>query len=72
MREDAEISTTIANLRTLISEASAYYVAHGTFGNDTTGATWNDVTNVPLDDNTARVVGTAATAHLQVGDDREF
>ena len=44
-REDAEISTTIANLRALISEVSSYYVGHGTFGTD---VPWTDVTNVPL------------------------
>ena len=43
-REDAEISATVANLRTLISDASAYYVAKGHF-ND---AKWRDFTNVPL------------------------
>ena len=58
-REDAEISTTIANLRTLVSEASSYYVAHGTFGSDTDGATWNDVTNVPLSNGAARATGAA-------------
>ena len=47
-REDAEISTTIANLRALISEVSSYYVGHGTFD---AAVTWNDVTNVPLKDN---------------------
>ena len=44
-REDAEISTTIANLRALISEVSSYYVGHGTFGDN---VPWTDVTNVPL------------------------
>ena len=71
MREDAEISTTIANLRTLISEASAYYVAHGTFGSSADGPRWNEVTNVPLNGNTTRVVAatdsTDPTAHLQAG-----
>ena len=49
-REDAEISTTIANLRTLVSEASSYYVGHGKFttGTGGAGAPWNEVTNVPL------------------------
>ncbi|WP_414437567.1 type II secretion system protein, partial [Campylobacter sp.] len=49
-REDAEISATVANLRTLLSDASAYYVGHGKFNTGATGgfATWNDVTNVPL------------------------
>ena len=57
-REDAEISTTIANLRTLVSEVSSYYVAHGTFD----GATWNDVTNVPLVDTNDASVSTTTEA----------
>ena len=49
-REDAEISTTIANLRTLVSEASSYYGGHGKFNTGAGGAgvPWNEVTNVPL------------------------
>ena len=43
-REDAEISTAIGNLRTILSEASGYHVAHGTFGT----VKWKDLTNVPL------------------------
>nr|WP_321318132.1 type II secretion system protein [uncultured Campylobacter sp.] len=43
-REDAEISTAVANLRTLVSDISAYYVAKGTLN----GAKWKDITNVPL------------------------
>ena len=65
-REDAEISTTIANLRTLVSEVSSYYVAHGTF----TDANWNDVTNVPLvDTSDASASTTTATtaAYLAAG-----
>ena len=46
-KADAEESAAVANLRTLVNDANVYYVAHGTF----TGATWNDVTNVPLKDN---------------------
>ena len=66
-REDAEISTTIANLRTLVSEASSYYVAHGTFSTgDTTYANWNEVTNVPLDED-ASATGVNTTAHLKAG-----
>ena len=72
-REDAEISTTIANLRTLISEASAYYVGHGTFNTGAAGASanWNEITNVPLSAPTAAAVndteGAGATASLQAG-----
>ncbi|MCI7363392.1 MAG: prepilin-type N-terminal cleavage/methylation domain-containing protein [Campylobacter sp.] len=52
-REDAEISAAVANLRTLVSDATAYYTAKGSFG--TTGTDgkgsnikWNEITNVPL------------------------
>ena len=71
-REDAEISAAVANLRTLVSDASAYYVAKGDFA----GAKWNDITNVPLASangaatavNAAtNAVHNAATAHLKVG-----
>ena len=44
-REDAEISSAIANLRTLLSDAASYYVVKGEFGANTK---WRDVTNVPL------------------------
>ena len=67
-REDAEISAAVANLRTLISDASAYYTAKGDFGS----AKWNEITNVPLatttnNNTTATAVSTSATAHLKVG-----
>ena len=44
IREDAEISAGVANIRTLLSDANAYYVAKGNFN----GTKWKDVTNVPL------------------------
>ena len=43
-REDAEIATTIANLRTLLSDATSHYAAKGNFD----GAKWKDLTNVSL------------------------
>ncbi|MCI7501897.1 MAG: type II secretion system GspH family protein, partial [Campylobacter sp.] len=43
-REDAEISAAVANLRTLVNDASAYYTVKGTL----TGANWSAITNVPL------------------------
>ncbi|MCI7362701.1 MAG: type II secretion system GspH family protein, partial [Campylobacter sp.] len=52
-REDAEISAAVANLRTLVSDATAYYTAKGTFDTNTK---WNEITNVPL------AVGTDAKA----------
>ena len=63
-REDAEISTAVANLRTLLGDAASYYVGKGGFGN----AKWQDFTNVPLTDAGNTAVGGAATAKLKVGD----
>ena len=57
-REDAEISAAVANLRTLISDASAYYTVKGSFP---TGTKWNQITNVPLV-NTAGAAIDAANA----------
>nr|WP_321432208.1 type II secretion system protein [uncultured Campylobacter sp.] len=61
-REDAEISATVANLRTLVSDASAYYTAKGEFPTDTK---WSAITNVPL----ASAASTNATneAKLKAG-----
>ena len=69
-REDAEISAAVANLRTLLSDASAYYAVKGKFGTDTK---WKDITNVPLKDHggvpiDTQLVGTEVS--LYVGDDR--
>ena len=44
-REDAEISAAVANLRTLVSDATAYYTAKGEFPTNTK---WSAITNVPL------------------------
>ena len=43
-RTDAEVAATVANLRTLISDAASYYAVKGEFRN----AKWRDITNVPL------------------------
>ena len=45
-RTDAEISATVANLRTLVSDAASYYAVKGEFG---TTVKWNEITNVPLE-----------------------
>ena len=74
-REDAEISTAVANLRTLLSDAASYYVLKGTF----TDAKWAEITSVPLKKNAdgaamdaaTNAIGanaTTATAYLKVGD----
>ena len=44
-REDAEISATVANLRTLVNDATAYYTVKGTFDSNTK---WSAIPNVPL------------------------
>ena len=44
-RTDAEISATVANIRTLISDAAAYYAVKGEFGST---AKWSDITNVSV------------------------
>ena len=55
-REDAEISTAVANLRTLLSDAASYYAAKGNFN----GAKWKDFTNVSLkNENGADIDATA-------------
>ena len=61
-REDAEISAAVANLRTLVSDATAYYTAKGEFPTDTK---WSAITNVPL----GNATGTNATneAKLKAG-----
>ena len=43
-RTDAEIATTVSNIRTLISDLSSYYVVKGSFKD----VKWGDVTNVPV------------------------
>lgn len=71
-RTDAEISAAIANLRTLQSDAAAYYVVKGEFGTATYGA----VTNVALKTNTGAsaaniaMVAADANAYLPVADNK--
>ena len=51
-REDAEISATVANLRTLVTDINNYYVVKGGFNTTDRDNTtkWKDITNVPLKD----------------------
>ena len=72
-REDAEISAAVANLRTLVSDAGAYYTVQGTFGSAGTAAKWNAITNVSLVNAggaaiNAATTNAAVTAYLKVGD----
>ena len=70
-REDAEISAAVANIRTLVSDATAYYTAKGNL----TGAKWSEITNVPIqkDSNGGAIGDTTATtkAYLKVGDAKD-
>ena len=68
-REDAEISAAVANLRTLVSDVTAYYTAKGSFDTNTK---WSEITNVPLDGAGSNAVAegtssSAATARLKAG-----
>ncbi|MDD6162897.1 MAG: type II secretion system protein [Campylobacteraceae bacterium] len=60
-REDAEISAAVANLRTLVNDATAYYTVKGTFN----GAKWSEITNVPVKN--ANNTNATADANLKVG-----
>ena len=64
-RTDAEIATTVANLRTLLIDLNSYYVVKGKFAD---GVKWNEITNVPLENaNTQAVNG---RGYLMVGGER--
>ena len=65
-REDAEISATVANLRTLVNDINSYFVVKGGFD----GAKWKDFTNVPLKNADAIALGAGgggSAATLTVG-----
>ena len=64
-RTDAEIATTVANLRILISDAAAYYAVKGEF--DST-VKWRDITNVPLKNADTQAVN--GNGYLTVGGER--
>ncbi|MDD6162894.1 MAG: type II secretion system protein [Campylobacteraceae bacterium] len=61
-REDAEISAAVANLRTLVSDATAYYTAKGSFDTNTK---WSEITNVPLTN--AASANANAEGNLKIG-----
>ena len=70
-REDAEISTAVANLRTLVSDANVYYVTKGDLKTkgSTNDAKWSEITSVPLvnGNNAADAIAATAEAKLKVG-----
>ena len=61
-KADAEESAAVANLRTLVSDLNTYYVAKGDIPEATT---WNQITNVPLND--ATKAANADGVSLKVG-----
>ena len=61
-KADAEESAAVANLRTLVSDLNTYYVATGDLPETTT---WNQITNVPLNDATKKA--SEAGASIKVG-----
>ena len=63
-REDAEISAAVANIRTLISDVSAYYTAKGEIP---ANMKWNEITNVPLTAQNTSLGVTATDGRLKVG-----
>ena len=65
-RTDAEISATVANLRTLLNDVASYYAVKGEFG---TTVKWNEITNVPLEhaDRPAAAKGSENDGILKVG-----
>ena len=64
-RTDAEIATTVANLRTLLNDVASYYAVKGEF--DST-VKWRDITNVPLKDEN----GAAITSSLKAIGDQTY
>ena len=62
-REDAEISAAVANLRTLVSDATAYYTAKGSFDTNTK---WSEITNVPFQ-NASDTLTATTDANLKIG-----
>ena len=73
-REDAEISSAVANLRTLLGDAASYYAVKGDFktkGSTTVDAKWQELTSVPLVSAAGAAIGdtlATTTAYLKVSD----
>ena len=67
-RTDAEIATTVANLRTLLSDLNSYYAVKGEFTEGADGVKWSEITNVPLENADTQAVG--RTAGLMVGGEK--
>ena len=48
-RTDAEIATTVANLRTLLNDVASYYAVKGEFPQGSNDVKWSEITNVYLE-----------------------
>ena len=66
-RTDAEIATTVANLRILLSDLNSYYVVKGEFA-DADGVKWSEITNVYLENADTQAVN--GKGYLMVGGER--
>ena len=71
-RTDAEIATTVANLRTLLNDVASYYAVKGEFTEGADGVKWNEITNVPLENADTQAVGGNGrlTGRLMVGGEK--
>ena len=67
-RTDAEIATTVANIRTLLSDLNSYYVVKGEFAEGADGVKWNEITNVYLENADTQAVN--GKGYLMVGGER--
>ena len=67
-RTDAEIATTVANLRTLLNDVASYYAVKGEFTEGADGVKWSEITNVPLENADTQAVN--GKGYLRVGGER--
>ena len=67
-RTDAEIATTVANLRTLLIDLNSYYVVKGEFAEGADGVKWSEITNVYLENADTQAVN--GKGYLMVGGER--
>ena len=67
-RTDAEIATTVANLRTLLNDVASYYAVKGEFTEGADGVKWSEITNVYLENADTQAVN--GNGYLMVGGER--
>ena len=64
-KTDAEIATTVANLRTLLNDVASYYAVKGEFAEGADGVKWSEITNVYLENADTQAVN--GKGYLMVG-----